>query len=139
MFDFFRMKNNDFNKNKDRLLNINPDYWGEKLEAIGRQGYMKFDKDAFKSRVKEHFENYMIDDLDDEEKNALWDAIKNDVIYHANDEHAAYDAVYTFDYEDKRFVDFLDGGGTEKYTFHYIWNLYAIVWGIKKYDEAKND
>lgn len=138
MFGFFSMDDGDFNKKKGVLLNINPGYWGEKLQSIGTNaGYRKFDKDAFESRVKEHFENYMIDDLDDEEKNALWDAIKDDVIYHADDEHAAYDAVHTFDYEGTRFVDFFDGGGTEKYTFHFIWNLYAIVWGIMKYDETK--
>ena len=28
MFDFFKMRDGDFNKKKDRLLNINPRYWG---------------------------------------------------------------------------------------------------------------
>lgn len=85
MFKFFRMNDNDFNKKKDRLLNINPGYWGEKLEAIGRQGYMEFDGEVFE------------------------------------------------------FVDFFDYGRAERFTWHYIWCLYAIVWGIMKYDEAKND
>ena len=35
------------------------------------------------------------------------------------------------------FTDFFDGGGTTRYNFHYLWCLYAIVWGIQKYDEAK--
>ena len=26
------------------------------------------------------------------------------------------------------------GGVTERYTFHYIWCLYAIAWGIQQYD-----
>lgn len=30
----------------------------------------------------------------------------------------------------------IDAGGTENFKFHYIWCLYAIVWGIQKYDES---
>jgi hypothetical protein len=25
----------------------------------------------------------------------------------------------------------------DEYTFHFIWNLYAIAWAIRKYDAAK--
>ena len=139
MFGFFKMDDNDFNKKKGVLLNINPHYWGEKLKSIcTNAGYVKFDSNIFEERVKNHFEDVMCDDLGDEEKEKFWSAIKEDVLYHKDDEHRAYDAVHSFEYEGIGFTDFFDSGGTEEYTFHYIWNLYAIVWGIMKYDEAKN-
>jgi hypothetical protein len=39
-----------------------------------------------------------------------------------------------FQYDGFVFEDFFDGGGTERYTFHYLWCLYAINWGISQYD-----
>lgn len=145
MFEFFKMDDNDFNKRKGVLLNINPHYWGEKLKSIGTNaGYMKFDSSDFEERVKAHFDNFFEgSDYSDEVKEEVWCEIDSDVIFYSDEERRAYDAVHNFKYDlpdDKyfEFVDFFDGGGTEKYTFHYIWNLYAIVWGIMKYDEVKN-
>ena len=55
MFCFFRMSINDFNHHKDRAVNINPGYWGEKLLSVGRNaGYKEFDESAFKDRVKQY-------------------------------------------------------------------------------------
>ena len=145
MFDFFKMKNNDFNKNKDRLLNINPGYWGEKLEAIGRQGYMEFDSKEFEDKVKRCFESYFeSEDYSEEVKKDVWQEIKSDVLFYSDDEHEAHKAAHDFRYnlpdgEVFEFVDFFDYGSAERFTWHYIWNLYAIVWGIEKYDEAKNE
>ena len=141
MFEFFRMDDGDFNKRKDVILNINPHYWGEKLQSIGTNaGYREFDEDGFTERVRHHFEDCMAPDIEDEEiKGELWAAINSEVLSKASDgEIHAYAAVSNFDYEGIEFEDFFDSGGTEKYTFHYIWCLYAIVWGIMKYDEAKN-
>jgi hypothetical protein len=48
MFEFFRVDDHDFNKNRDGGLSINTGYWGEKLTAIGTNaGYKEFDEDAF--------------------------------------------------------------------------------------------
>lgn len=145
MFEFFKMDDNDFNKRKGVLLNINPHYWGEKLKSIGtNSGYKEFDEDGFVERVKQHFDNFIDGaDYDDKTKRELWDEIAAEVICASSDgEHHAYASIANFrhdlpDDECFEFVDFFDGGGTEKYTFHYIWNLYAIVWGIMKYDYAK--
>lgn len=138
MFEFFKMDDNDFNKRKAVLLNIDPGYWGEKLKSIGTNaGYRKFDKDAFESMVKEHFKDCMSAEAGEGKKKELWRAIKDDVIWYSDDEHRAYQAIHDFEFEGVRFVDFFDGGYAEKYTLHYIWCLYAIVWGIIKYDEAK--
>jgi len=143
MFDFFRMKNNDFNKNKDRLLNINPGYWGEKLEATGRQGYMKFDSAEFEDKVKRCFELCFDNEKYSEEvKKEVWEQIESEVIYYSHDEHEANKAAYDFscglpDGEIFELVDFFDYGSAERFTWHYIWNLYAIVWGIAKYEQEK--
>ena len=145
MFEFFRMDDNDFNKKKDRLLNINPGYWAEKLEAIGRQGYMKFDSEEFGDKVNRYFESYFeSENYSEEVKNELWREIEIEVIYYSHDEQEANKAADNFVYdlpdgEKFEFIDFLYYGRAERFTWHYIWCLYAIVWGITKYDEAKND
>lgn len=138
MFNFFRQKNDKSD------LSINPYYWGEKLQAIDRcSGFVEFDGDAFSERVKERFDSFIEshEEIDDESKNQLWDEIKEEVLYYSDSEHEAYRAAHDFSCEigesTFRFTDFLDGGGTETYTARYLWCLYAIVWGIRQYDLAK--
>ncbi len=135
MFRFFRSENGK--------LSINPRYWGEKLNSISRfGGFLKFDQEEFENLVKEHFESYMVTRINDEsQKGELWKEIEDEVLYNSDEEHRAYQAVNDFSYEigehTFEFSDFFDGGGTENYSQQFIWNLYAIVWGIMKYDEAK--
>lgn len=43
------------------------------------------------------------------------------------------------DVKDHKISIVKDDGGTEIYTFHYIWCLFAIVWGISQYDLAKRE
>lgn len=136
MFTFFRMPENDFNRNPNKKLNINPYYWGEKLQSIGTNaGYEEFDEDNFKERVRQHYDSHIEDSPDDDGE--LWREIEYDVlVYSADGECRAYAAVNDFQSEGGfDFQDFFDGGGTDKYTFRYIWCLYAIVWGIQQYDE----
>lgn len=135
----------DFNKRKGVLLNINPGYWGEKLESIGTNaGYEEFDREVFAARVREYFDAYMAEDIEDDDlKKELWEDITGQVLSRSHDgEYLAYDAVHNYifnsdDGEKFQFTDFFDSGPTDRYTFHYIWNLYAIVWGIMKYDDQK--
>lgn len=138
MFQFFRQKNGD-----DSLL-INPHYWGEKLQAVDRSsGFMEFDEDSFKERVKEYFDSFVESnpDLNLDHKNELWAQIQDDVLVYSDNEHESYSAVNNFNYyigdSVFEFQDFFDGGGTETYTSRYLWCLYAIVWGIQQYDLAK--
>lgn len=136
MFQFFRQKNGE------QLISINPHYWGEKLQSVDiRSGFVEFDSDAFIERVKEHFDSFAESNLGIDDQNDLWDLIEVDVLSYSDSENEAYLAVQDFSYEvgDRtfEFTDFLDCGGTETYTSRYLWCLYAIVWGIKKYDEYK--
>ena len=144
MFEFFRMDKNDFNYRKDASLNINPIYWGEKLQAVDRcSGFMEFDEDSFKARVKEHFDGFVEShpDLNIDHKNELWAQIQDDVLVYSDNEHEAYSVVNNFDYyigdHVFQFTDFFDGGATETYASRYLWCLYAIVWGIRQYDLTK--
>lgn len=145
MFGFFKMRDGDFNKNKDRLLNINPGYWMEKIEAIGRSGCTEFDSKEFEDKVKRCFESFFeSEDYSEEIKKEVWEEIESDVLSYSGDEHEANKAANDFIYESPdgevfAFVDFFDYGSAERFTWNYIWCLYAIVWGIMKYDEAKND
>jgi len=144
MFGFFKMEDNDFNKRKDVMLNINPSYWGEKLQSVDRcSEFTEFDSDGFRERVREHYDSFIEsnDDIDDEHKNELWAEIEDEVLFHSDNEHEAYRAVQDFSHKigdcTFEFTDFLDGGGTETYTWRYMWCLYAIVWGIQQYDLTK--
>lgn len=150
MFEFFRMDDNDFNKAAAGHLSINPDYWGEKLQSIDTNtGYREFDEDRFRERVTDHFTDYWKDNDYPDAKAQCWTEIEEYVLSRTDEgENFAYSAVheFSFRYNDFEkppysrtlyFQDFFDGGGTDRFTFHYIWCLYAIVWGIKVYDEAK--
>lgn len=141
MFGFFRTRP-DRSDNKTGLF-INPSYWGEKLNSIGTNaGYKEFSDELFEKAVRKYFDNYIVPSLeegDDDFAKEIWEKIEEEVLSSLDDgEHTAYDAIHSFNYEGIEFIDFYDYcGGCEVYTFHYIWCLYAIVWGIKKYDEAK--
>lgn len=139
MFEFFRTEDDYKKSHPEQKLFINTGYWGEKLQSIGTNaGYKEFDAPAFEERVRHHFDMHWEDLEDEEAKAKCWQEIEDYVLPAASDgEHQAYEAVYNFRCDDFHFQDFFDGGGTNTYTFHYLWCLYAIAWGIEKYDEAK--
>lgn len=156
MFDFFIMKDNDFNQKNI----INPGYWGEKLQATdGCDGlsYKEFSKEKFDASIKEEFEmfrdSYIGDDdeipeayAEDEQTVAqamdeLWEALEDDVLSADDNAVRCYDAATDFKWKSDDgklefdMQDFWEYDHTE-YTFHYIWILYAIVWGIGEYTKA---
>ena len=130
MFSFFR----------DEVLRINKSYWGEKLQAVSLfGGYKKYCPKEFTKRVTDHFEHHKESaELTDDQSDALWEAIKDCVLVNADDgELYAYHEVTDFEHNGFSFQDFFDGGGTENYSYQYIWCLYAIVWGIQQCDATK--
>lgn len=129
MFEFFR--------SDDEKLRINTEYWGEKLLSESRfGGYQEFSTDKFEAAVKSDFEEWEFES--EVQKAAIWEEVEREVLDFIHDgESRAYDAVNLFKSEDGHiFYDFWEHSFKE-YTFHYIWCLYAIVWGIGKYDEGK--
>lgn len=136
MFEFFRTEQSYRDAHPENKLFINTGYWGEKLLSICRQGgYQEFDEEEFDEEAfRERIAVYTSDN--DSLPEGLQEEIDAWVLSEIdNGGEAAYAAAYNFEYEGFQFVDFFDGGGTEKYTFHYVWCLYAIAWGIQKYDK----
>lgn len=131
MFDFFIMDKSDFNYSYKNKLNINSGYWAEKVLSMDRYGKIKeFSPELFEVAIKEAFENYF---SDEEGKEDCWSEIESRVLSCSEDnEYVAMDAAMSFEYNGFEFVDFFETNCRE-YTLHYIWCLYAIVWGILKY------
>ena len=149
MFTFFR----------DSKLRINPDYWGEKLQHgqfPGRDGGKVWDQDTFQAHLLAQLEEH---DLTPEKLAELKTAIQEEIFrLHDGDgphmiRHAAYEFAYKFE-EDQNKRDYLerlrnphkaekfqfDGMDLPSgmvYSYHFIWCLYAIVWGIQQWD-ARN-
>ncbi|MFM0163851.1 hypothetical protein PQR39_25990 [Paraburkholderia sediminicola] len=163
MFQFFRSGQA---RDPDGL-GINPQNWSEKLLATDCRGARggaakKFSEEKFKASIKrwfdEHFEEEIQNDasLDEADWNyeedaeqraknvaerkvrrdAIWAEIESDVLCHSDNEHQAAQAAYDFEHDGFSFQDFIEVDNTD-YTFHFIWCTYAVVWGIKRYDEAK--
>lgn len=142
MFEFF-------DKDINAKYAINPGYWGEKLDAVdGRRaaGFEEFSQEIFAEHVWEDFKQFSEEHEGDEDKEklaALKEALQEQVIDSSHDGNTrAYDAAMSFNWEDDdetmqfNMHDFWDHSCID-YTYHYIWILYAIVWGIGQYEESK--
>ncbi len=151
MFTFFR---------DPEKLRINPHYWAEKLQYgnfTGREGGKVWDQDTFQDhlldQLKSHFE-------DEPEKLAEITAVVQEEIFRWHDgdgphmmRHAAYEFTHEFEEDkDKRpYIEQLRSPRKEPkkfqfegmdlpdgmvYSYHFIWALFAIVWGIQQYDNG---
>lgn len=137
MFEFFRMDKADFNHSKDKVLNINPAYWGEKLESIdSHSAFEEYHPEVFKQKVLAIVEDWEFEN--DYQKRQVFEQVESEVLICADDgEVRAYDAAVEFVSEHGHtFQDFYEVD-LKDYSFHYIWCLYAIVYGIQTYDSNK--
>ncbi len=147
MFSFFRMDKDDFSYNKDKVLNINHSYWHEKLVADdSRSGSMEFSKDLVRDLIREDLEDYCKDnDMSDDFKSECWDRVESELLDFESEEmtrHAIGDD-WTDNEDQEGFAESLRTDfwevNLQDYTFHFTWCLYAIVWGIRLYDEQRNN
>lgn len=162
MFEFFRMGNNDFNKQPEPKLSINRSYWSEKVQSTSRfgKGTEEFSVERFKEvilkRFEEHFEEEKPDssELGDdastdevsaynaevsewqEKKDNCMDEIDNHIFCHES-YHELYAAADGFDEYGLQFTDLWDHDFNE-WTYHYTWCCYALAWGVREYDELKS-
>ena len=124
MFDFFRGES------------INPRYWGEKLTAVSQfGGYEVFDWDLFVSKLKYQLVDRHSDQhTSDEVEAALMERLR----YVDEDEWGAVELIRSWD-QDEDFLQLepYDAPAGKKFSYQYLWCLYAIVWGIRQYDKAK--
>lgn len=122
MFDFFRSSE----------LKINASYWGEKIQAESRFGgpYKIFDSESFKANVLSSLDGYGLDECEVKDIAAALE----DEVFAEEDEQCAYRALAEFKYEGGfQFSDYWEISGMG-YSYHFLWCLYAIVWGIQQYD-----
>lgn len=145
MFNFFRIERSGL-IDTDKTLDINPDYWAEKCIAKDRSdGIDMYSVEKLNEIVKDHFDDYFHDfnPEGDADKEAImmdcWRELRYSVLNREFEIDAKEDLA-DFDYIDKKHnVSFGFGDSWEynlrTWTHRYLWNLYAIVWGIKQFDE----
>lgn len=137
MFEFFRADRMHLKPSK--ALRINPSYWGEKLEAIDKNGkFRTWSREKFEARLREDFKEW-IDEYEPEKAEELMQRLEDEILdgLDNDDARSAYRAAMDFEVDDVQpFQDWWEVD-TEVYTFHFIWCCYALAWGIKKYDESK--
>ncbi len=134
MFEFFRTGI------REEKITINPGYWAEKCVAVDRtDGLERYSPDKLIEHVKDYAcEHFGVDSFE-KLKLELQEAIRNEVIEHAQDEtseHLAIRAAMDFRWGPEfPFQDFWEVH-CRVYTYRYLWCLHAIVWGIREYDKA---
>lgn len=128
MFEFFRQKD------------INARYWAEKIVATSKNGgHRKFSTELYQQAIKDDFAGWKFKNA--AEKKASWAAIKDewDGLFRFGDGEG-HDAVreamdWKCPVSGNRFIDFWDHT-FDDYTYHYIWCIRAIRWGIEQFDAA---
>ena len=131
MFQFFR-SSHPCQPEEDTQLSINPSYWAEKLAAVDRA-------DGLREYSSDKFRDYFVEWMNENEASTeLQEEIEDNILAYAEDgPEEAIKAAMEFEYEDEHlFTDFQEIS-VETYTFRYLWCCYAMVWGINKYDKAK--
>lgn len=116
---------------------INPGYWGEKLQSIERNGgYREFSEDLFRDAIKSDFEQWSFDD-DDQRAKALEALEAADLGEDSNPESFEHGVRMALDYKcpvtGNRFNDFWDHT-LEDFTFRFLWCCHAIRWAVAEYD-----
>ena len=139
MFDFFRDKDG---------YDINPGYWGEKLEAVdSRGGAKEFSRDLAKETLIEHLQDHLagIDsgdyDKDQSDAEEAKEAIKHLIGLAEDDKHDFYETLRNWDADDAGGLD-MDcwwEWDFNDHTYRYIWACFAIVHAIKLYDAHKSN
>lgn len=145
MFCFFR----------NRDLKINPSYWGEKVEAGKVKAYSSEQaRDSILASFHQWADDYReskgweVEEVTEELKAEIEahiaeqrERLSDEILDYCDDRFSNYQAIR--DYEEISgcfdFVDFFDSWDPlEDYEYHYIWCLFAIVWGIGQYDAFKD-
>jgi hypothetical protein len=125
MFTFFRGKDGE----------INPGYWGEKLEAVGRcSGREEFSLDKFRENVLSDARSSLGLNDDDELPTRVTEELQTVVCYDNEPECmiAARDFQSEFGVNLSGYWEY----NNKVFTVRFLWCCYAIVWAINRYDIA---
>lgn len=138
MFNFFRCK-------PDKL-EINADYWSEKLQhggQRGRDGAKVWNEELFRSQMMECLSRH---DLEGEDLAVVTQALKDDVL----SQDGKWDIMLAArDFQcdlpsqpigrnKKFYFDPTELPSGKEYAYHFMWCLCAIVWGIQQFEEGKS-
>ena len=140
MFKFFRMDKSDFNHSKDRKVQINVGYWGEKLTSeCSRCGVKKFDQDDFEESISEWIKDYWEFESEEQKEEVIENV--NDYVLTMTQDNAFVAMNLALEYKSDYGHEFTDFWETriEVPTYNFIWCLYAISWGIQKWDDLQTD
>lgn len=128
MFNFFRTDD----------IEVNSGYWGEKCTSEDIHTKIReFDVDKFKDNVKDYVRNHLNLEEDAEVTEEMEDDLELFELLHAQDEWDCVGAMRNYSGK-LEFDDFWEMNYMTK-SYHFIWCLYAITWGISQYDAKKKD
>ncbi len=132
MFEFFKCSST-------KRYPINSGYWAEKVLAQDKIGeIVRFSEEKFNKAVLSDFQEFAKHGRHNPEQiREIWRDIREDILNPEN-EHTAYERVYSYQKHGFSFQDFFDHILME-YTFSYLWCLYAIVWTIREYEKLATD
>lgn len=126
MFEFF-------SHGQKEDLRINPRYWAEKInmcEGHEKHNYQEWSSDKFKKHITQFVSEF---NKECDEENVITKDELESLLDTASDEFYAINEVLSF--RDNELYILEDCGDFCDYKYHFIWCLYAIVWGINKYNE----
>jgi hypothetical protein len=130
MFTFFR---------GDR---VSPSYWQEKLQCA-RDDAKDFSIDSLKQQAACYLDNWG-DDLPPSKRTEIIAELESEIFsrYGDHDEHEAlselFDCKYQLNPDDRRRVvrfDPCDGPWGKRWSYHYVWCCWAIVWAIAEWEK----
>lgn len=123
----------------DRVGQINPGYWSEKLRAPRPDAARRYSADVFQRVVMEHFEEYASERLADADaiRRDLQQEVLDDDWGELQDESYARLRLDRFKSHDFHFYDTWEWDFSE-WDHHFLLSCHAIVWGIAKYRAEKS-
>jgi hypothetical protein len=151
MFEFFRTGRHD------NSLGINCSYWGEKLQAVSRDGYTSSHREYSENLLKEQVEDIVkawVKEYDGPKREAdleemaeakaafekaLREAVEEEIYYYieGESEETGHRTLrdFCFEYEGEKY-EFSDTWewNCQDYTYQFVWCCYALAWSIKQYD-----
>lgn len=124
MFQFFRRPDGQ----------INDHYWYEKLLASD-QPAKGYSAKRFTQRILEDATEQLDDaEADAQQRAEALSELQEGILAWAEDEREAADALDRFSHDLLNFEDAWEQHNFTEYSFHFLWNLHAIVDGITSYD-----
>jgi hypothetical protein len=142
MFDFFRTDR----KYEDLYHWINPGYWAEKVQAGNLTGLTEFNAEDFKQAILAYTRQWLKDHYHQttkQERRWLMEEIRDEVLSDLDEGNRDVLMSNAIQFTSKvntrlsfQFQDFWENT-FQDFDYHFIWQCYAIAWGINVYDRTK--